>query len=213
MIIFEWLQKIFLSRDEDDARIVFVMYVLVTAIFLIGFSVIYMRVMNDQLEPGTTFNDHFMTMLSYYFWAIVVIRFGFAIIDLVRGFYAGPAGGTGSNKYRDIETLVAKGLYRQAIREYEMAYRDNKRDYYPLIRIGEIYRDYLSDYKSAIRKFCEIAGSTNRRRLKLRMFEAAVNIYRANLPQSPAYRTLASRLIRDYPRSKVVKKLKEHFTR
>lgn len=74
--------------------------------------------------------------------------------DAASSIYA-PSGNTTPHKkeYSQAESLVARGLYQEAVTAFELAVAENPTDPTPYLRVARTYRDNLSQFEDAARWF------------------------------------------------------------
>lgn len=74
--------------------------------------------------------------------------------QFIKSIY-NPSGSSSPSKkqYSQAESLVARGLFRDAVSAFEVAAAENPQDPQPYLRVARIYRDDLGEFENAARWF------------------------------------------------------------
>lgn len=101
--------------------------------------------------PGMIVATTLVGWACAFFGPILILRMGGAAITSIYM----PKGSRVPHKkeYSQAESLVARGMYREAVAAFESAALENPSDPTPYLRVARVYRDQLQEYEHAGRWF------------------------------------------------------------
>jgi tetratricopeptide (TPR) repeat protein len=142
------------------------------------------------------------------------IRFVIAGVFLLGDIFNGSRYvGRGGDDFSEIQSLVQKGLYSEAIEAYKIEYSKSENDERALIKIGEIYQIELKDFKAALNQFGVILRNTKDNAIKADMLFRMIEICRDHFPEHPSFISLCEKAIAEFPGSHAAQRAEETLSK
>ncbi len=200
----DWPTKIkdaLLGTDPDDRKLMAFLYILGTFIYvsvlipLMAIGSIAAAVNN--IEPEV----RWLVIIAMYFGFMGAIRLILAATNSARSFYLGHnTDEIQADDFSDIEALVARGKYVEAINRYRHEYSERGgEDERPRLRIAEIYRLEMCDYKAALNQYALIARTSNDNAVKLQAYTHLLELFRDKFPNDKRFELLCKKIMVEYP--------------
>ncbi len=195
------IKEAILGSDAEDQKYYLYFYVIGTIVFF-GFLIVFSSLGSiassvNNIKPAVKG----MTIIGMYFFAMLLIRGALALTKSSREFYMGHnSKEIQADDFSEIEAMIARGEFIPAINAYRREFREREgKDERPRLRIAEIYRLELKDYKSSLNQYALIARTTQDADTQLTSYISLLELYREHFPQEESFPALCRKIMQEYP--------------
>lgn len=180
----EKIKEAILGTDPDDQRFFAYFYAIGTLVYIFTLAIFLPlgRLAAERNKLSAVVSWIFLICL--YFGMLLLIRFLLGFVKGLREFYIGKdTDEIQGDDFSEIEALVLKGKYIEAINRYREEFRDRDGvDERPRMRIAEIYWFFMKDYRGALNQYSLIIRTTKDPAIELLAYMKLIELMRDKFP-------------------------------
>jgi|GEM_PF-4130919 len=207
---FTWVKEQVFGRSEEDIRYMLIVYAIATVLFIFLIFPI-----SAFAAAATGHRLSILAIFGLYIAVLFGLRLAIHVIKGTRAIYAGDDSERerGGDDFSEIEALVSRGQYAEAIERYKQEYEEREgEDERPRIRIAEIYWTEMKDYAAAASQYGLIARTTRDQQLKLDMYTKMLELYRDHIPDHPGFKPICKKVLDEFPGTLAAKIAYRHLS-
>ncbi len=192
------VKDVIFGDNLDDRRYMMFIYIGLTGVF---FILLVPLAGAASFVSGRALGC--LTLIAAYIFVLFMGRIALVAIKGTHTLYYGSDSEERmGDDFSDIEALVVKGNFPEAINRYRAEFREREeKDERPRLRIAEIYWLDMKDYPAALNQFALIARTTKDARARLMAYSNMLEIFRDKMPGHDSYMPLCEKVAKEFPES------------
>lgn len=197
----EKIKEAILGSDPADQRFFAYFYAIGTIFYILTLAVFIplgkLAAERNNLSPVVSW----VFLGCVYFGMLLLIRLLLSFVKGLREFYIGKnTDEIQGDDFSEIEALVLKGKYLEAINRYREEFREREgKDERPRMRIAEIYWFFMQDYRGALNQYSLIVRTTKDPAIELLGYMKLIELMRDKFPDDDRLMPACKYVIAQFP--------------